>query len=100
MTVFGDGTQSRCFCHVNDTVGALAQLIEHPQAVGQIFNVGSEEEITIGDLATLVKSMTASASPIQYIPYEEAYEEGFEDMHRRVPDISRIQNLLNFQTDP
>jgi nucleoside-diphosphate-sugar epimerase len=97
LTVFGDGTQSRCFCHVNDTVGALAQLIEHPQAVGQIFNVGSGEEVTIGDLATLVKTMTGSASPIQHIPYEEAYEEGFEDMHRRVPDISRIRNLLNFQ---
>ena len=97
LTVFGDGTQSRCFCHVNDTVGALARLIEHPQAVGQIFNVGSAEEITIGDLAALVKTMTGSASPIQYIPYNEAYEEGFEDMHRRVPDISRIRNLLNFQ---
>jgi nucleoside-diphosphate-sugar epimerase len=97
LTVFGDGTQSRCFCHVNDTVGALAQLIEHPQSVGQIFNVGSGEEITIGDLAALVKTMTGSASPIQHIPYDEAYEEGFEDMHRRVPDISRIRNLLNFQ---
>jgi UDP-glucose 4-epimerase len=97
LTVFGDGTQSRCFCHVNDTVGALAQLIEHPQAVGQIFNVGSAEEITIGDLAALVKTMSGSASPIQYIPYNEAYEEGFEDMHRRVPDISRIRNLLKFQ---
>jgi UDP-glucose 4-epimerase len=97
LTVFGDGTQSRCFCHVNDTVGALARLIEHPQAVGQIFNVGSAEEITIADLAALVKTMSSSASPIQYIPYDEAYEEGFEDMHRRVPDISRIRNLLNFQ---
>jgi UDP-glucose 4-epimerase len=97
LTVFGDGTQSRCFCHVSDTVGALAQLIEHSQAVGQIFNVGSGEEITIGDLAILVKTMTGSASPVQYIPYSEAYEEGFEDMHRRVPDISRISNLLNFR---
>ena len=97
LTVFGDGTQSRCFCHVNDTAGALAQLIEHPQAVGQIFNVGSAEEISIRELAMLVKAMTGSASPIEYIPYEEAYEEGFEDMHRRVPDISRIRNLLNFE---
>jgi len=97
LKVFGDGTQSRCFCHVSDTVGALAQLIEHSQAVGQIFNVGSAEEITIGDLAALVKTMTGSASPIQYIPYDEAYEEGFEDMQRRVPDISRIRNLLKFQ---
>lgn len=96
LLVFGDGTQSRCFCHVKDTAGALSRLIEHPQAVGQIFNVGSEEEITIGDLAALVKSMTRSASPIRTIPYDEAYEEGFEDMQRRVPDTSRIRELLNF----
>ena len=98
LMVFGDGTQSRCFCHVSDTVGALAGLIEHPDAVGQIFNIGSEEEITIGELAQLVKFLTRSSSPIEYIPYEEAYEEGFEDMHRRVPDISRIKELLNFRT--
>lgn len=97
LTVFGDGTQSRCFCHVTDTVGALAQLIEHPNAVGGIFNIGSEEEITIGELACLVKSMTRSRSPIHYIPYDEAYEEGFEDMHRRVPDIGRIKQFLNFR---
>jgi UDP-glucose 4-epimerase len=97
LTVYGDGTQSRCFCHVSDTVGVLARLIEHPQAVGQIFNVGSEEEINIGDLAALVKAMTGSASPIEFIPYDKAYEEGFEDMHRRVPDISRIRNLLSFE---
>ena len=98
VTVFGDGTQSRCFCHVGDTVGALSRLIEHPKAVGQIFNLGSEEEITIGELAGLVKTMTGSASPIQYLPYDQAYEEGFEDMQRRVPDISRIKELLNFRT--
>jgi UDP-glucose 4-epimerase len=97
LTVFGDGTQSRCFCHVKDTVGALSRAIEHPGAVGQILNVGSNEEISIGDLALLVKSMTGSASPIHYIPYDEAYEEGFEDMHRRVPDISRINSLFGFQ---
>jgi UDP-glucose 4-epimerase len=97
LTVFGDGTQTRCFCHVKDTVGALSLAIEHPGAVGQILNVGSNEEISIGDLAILVKSMTGSSSPIHYIPYDEAYEEGFEDMHRRVPDISRISNLLGFQ---
>ncbi len=98
LTVFGDGKQSRCFCHVSDTVGALARLIEHPDAVGQIFNIGSEEEISIEDLARLVKSMTGSASPIRDIPYEEAYEEGFEDMQRRVPDISKVRNLVNFHT--
>jgi UDP-glucose 4-epimerase len=98
LPVFGDGKQSRCFCHVSDTVGALSRLIEHPGAVGQIFNIGSDEEITIEHLARIVKSLTGSASPIRYIPYEEAYEEGFEDMQRRVPDISKIQNLLNFHT--
>jgi len=98
LRVFGDGKQSRCFCHVSDTVGALARLIEHPDAVGQIFNIGGEEEISIEDLARLVKSMTGSASPIRDIPYEEAYEEGFEDMQRRVPDISKVRNLVNFHT--
>jgi UDP-glucose 4-epimerase len=98
LTVFGDGTQSRCFCHVSDVVGALFRLIEHPNAVGHVFNIGSEEEISIGELAGLVKSMTQSKSPIRYIPYDEAYEEGFEDMHRRVPDISKIKGLLNFRT--
>jgi nucleoside-diphosphate-sugar epimerase len=98
LTVFGDGQQSRCFCHVSDTVGALSRLIEHPDAVGQIFNIGSNEEISIEQLARMVKSLTGSASPIRYIPYEEAYEEGFEDMQRRVPDITKIQNLLNFHT--
>ena len=83
---------------MGDTVGALSWLIEHPKAVGQIFNLGSEEEITIGELAGLVKTMTGSASPIQYLPYDQAYEEGFEDMQRRVPDISRIKELLNFRT--
>jgi len=98
LTVFGDGKQSRCFCHVNDTVGALAKLIEHPEAVGEIFNVGSEEEISIGELAHLVKLMTRSASPIQYIPYDQAYEAGFEDMQRRVPDTSKVKNLVGFRT--
>jgi UDP-glucose 4-epimerase len=98
LMVYGDGTQSRCFCHVSDTVGALSRLIEHPDAVGQIFNIGSEEEISIGELAGLVKSMSGSISPIRHIPYEEAYEEGFEDMHRRVPDISKLRSLLNFHT--
>jgi nucleoside-diphosphate-sugar epimerase len=98
LAVFGDGTQSRCFCHVDDTVGVLAQLIEHPGAVGEIFNVGSEEEISISELAQLVKAMTRSASPIQYIPYDQAYEAGFEDMQRRVPDTSKVKNLVGFRT--
>jgi UDP-glucose 4-epimerase len=98
LTVHGDGTQSRCFCHVRDTVGVLAGLMQQPDAIGQIYNVGSDEEISIKELAELVKAMTDSPSPIEYIPYEQAYEEGFEDMHRRVPDISRIKTLLNFRT--
>jgi len=98
LTVFGDGKQSRCFCHVKDTVGALAKLIEHPRAVGEIFNVGSEEEISIGKLARLVKLMTQSASTIQYIRYEEAYKVGFEDMRRRVPDTSKLKSLVGFHT--
>ena len=97
LTVYGDGTQSRCFSHVSDTVEALIGLSEHPRAVGEIFNVGSQEEITIGELARLVKAMAQSSSSIQYVPYDEAYEEGFEDMHRRVPDIGKIQGLINFQ---
>jgi UDP-glucose 4-epimerase len=98
LTVFGDGTQSRCFCHVNDTVGALAKLIEHPGAVGEIFNVGSEEEISMTDLAKLVRLMARSSSPIQYIPYDQAYEAGFEDMQRRVPDTSKLKKLIGFRT--
>jgi UDP-glucose 4-epimerase len=98
ITVFGDGSQSRCFCHVSDTVGVLAQLMEHPDAVGEIFNVGAEEEISVAELAALVKSMTRSKSVIEYVPYEVAYEEGFEDMHRRVPDISKIKKVLKFRT--
>src|SRR6266508_3399908 len=97
LTVYGDGTQSRCFCHVKDTVGALAKLIEHPQAVGEIFNVGSEQEITIAELAVMVKTMTRSNSPIRFIPYDQAYEEGFEDMQRRVPDIGKIKKFINFR---
>jgi UDP-glucose 4-epimerase len=98
LRVFGDGTQSRCFCHVSDTVQALLGLIENPKAVGEVFNIGSEEEITINELAVLVKTLTHSDSPIEYVPYDEAYEEGFEDMPRRVPDISKIKTMLNFQT--
>jgi len=96
ITVHGDGYQSRCFGHVSDVVQVLARLSNHPKAIGEIYNVGGEQEITIGDLAVLVKSMTGSASPIRYIPYGEAYGEGFEDMPRRVPDISKIKGLLNF----
>jgi UDP-glucose 4-epimerase len=97
LIVHGTGKQSRCFLHVKDAVEALIKLIEHPQAVGDVFNVGSQEEVTIEELARRVIAVTASASPIAYLPYEEAYEEGFEDMPRRVPDISKIQRLIGFR---
>jgi UDP-glucose 4-epimerase len=96
ITVYGDGTQSRTFSHVGDVVGALIQLMQHPDTAGEVFNVGGEEEITIKELAELVKTMTRSPSEIQFVPYSEAYEAGFEDMPRRVPDLSKIRHLLNY----
>ena len=97
ITVFGDGTQSRSFTYVVDVVDALLKLAEEPRAIGEVFNVGNTGEVTIRDLAERVKAATASTSPIQYIPYDEAYEAGFEDMPRRVPDISKIRNLIGYQ---
>jgi UDP-glucose 4-epimerase len=96
ITVYGDGSQSRCFTHVSDVVGALEQLITHPQAVGEVYNIGSQQEVTIGELAEKIKAITGSASPIVQVPYGEAYEEGFEDMMRRVPDLSKINNLIGY----
>ena len=97
ITVYASGEQSRCFTWVGDVVEALIQLIHHPQAVGEIFNIGGTEEITIRDLAMLVKKVTGSESELVFIPYEEAYEEGFEDMDRRVPAIDKIQSLIGFK---
>jgi len=97
ITVFGDGKQSRCFGYVGDVVGALMGLMEHKDAVGQVFNIGSNEEITILDLARRVKELTQSSSEIVFVPYDEAYEEGFEDMPRRVPDISKVRELVGFR---
>ncbi len=97
ITVFGDGSQSRCFAHISDVVGALTRLSEKEEALGKVFNIGSDEEITILELAKKVKSMTSSKSEIVFVPYDEAYEEGFEDMPRRVPDLSRIQSLIGYQ---
>ena len=96
MTVYGDGKQSRCFGYVGDVVRALSDLAHHPQAVGQVFNIGSNQEVSIENLARLIKELTHSSSEIQYITYSEAYEQGFEDMPRRVPDISKIQKLTGF----
>jgi UDP-glucose 4-epimerase len=96
ITVFGDGTQSRSFTYVGDVVKAMVALIDEPRAVGQVFNIGNGHEISIGELAAKVKQMTGSSSEIVTVPYEKAYEAGFEDMPRRVPDISRINALVGY----
>jgi UDP-glucose 4-epimerase len=97
ITVFGDGTQSRSFTYVADVVDALVKLAQEPRAVGEVFNVGNTEEVTIRDLAERVKRITGSSSPVQLVPYDEAYEAGFEDMPRRVPDISKVGNLVGYR---
>src|SRR5919205_619821 len=91
ITVFGDGTQSRAFTHVADVVDALLKLVVEPKAIGQVINIGTTEEVTIATLAERVRDLCGSKSPITLIPYEEAYESGFEDMPRRVPDLSRVK---------
>ena len=96
ITVFGDGTQSRSFTYVGDVVGAMVALMNEPRAIGQVFNIGNVNEITIGDLAEKVRALTGSSSKIVRIPYDQAYESGFEDMPRRVPDISRISALIGY----
>jgi UDP-glucose 4-epimerase len=96
ITVFGDGTQSRSFTYVGDVVDALVKLTSEPRAVGEVFNIGHTEEITIGALAERVKELTNSGSPIAHVPYDEAYEAGFEDMPRRVPDIGKLRRLIGY----
>jgi UDP-glucose 4-epimerase len=97
ITVFGDGTQSRSFTYVGDVVRAVVALINEPRAIGQVFNIGNGHEISIADLALRIKEMTGSRSPIVTIPYDQAYEAGFEDMPRRVPDISKIRALIGYE---
>jgi UDP-glucose 4-epimerase len=97
ITVYGDGMQSRCFGFVGDVVEALQALITNDRAYGQVFNIGSQEEISILALANLVKERLRSSSEIVLIPYERAYEAGFEDMQRRVPDLTKIQDLIGFR---
>jgi UDP-glucose 4-epimerase len=97
ITVFGDGSQSRSFTYVGDVVDALAKLVNDRRAIGQVFNIGSTEEITIGDLAERVRALTGSRSAIRLVPYDEAYEAGFEDMPRRVPDITKVRELIGFE---
>ena len=97
ITVFGDGTQSRSFTYVGDVVGCLLKLVNEPKAIGQVFNIGNKEEVTILRLAEIVKSLTGSSSPIEFIPYDKAYEEGFEDMPRRVPDLTKVRELVGYE---
>jgi UDP-glucose 4-epimerase len=97
ITVYGDGSQSRCFTHVSDVVGALIRLIESQKAVGEVYNIGSDREVTILELAERVKSLTGSDSRIIFMPYDQAYEEGFEDMLRRIPDLSKLHKLIGYQ---
>jgi UDP-glucose 4-epimerase len=97
ITIYGDGRQSRCFADVSDIVRALVALMDHPGAVGEVFNIGSNEEVTIGALAERVKTLSNSDSEIVAVPYEQAYGEGFEDMPRRVPDIGKIERLIGYR---
>ncbi|MEU9830636.1 GDP-mannose 4,6-dehydratase [Streptosporangium sp. NPDC048047] len=96
LTVFGDGTQTRCFAHVADVVEALVGLLDHDDAVGETFNVGSDEEISILELAKTIGELTGSTAGIDLIPYAEAYEKGFEDMTRRVPDTAKLRGLTGW----
>jgi len=97
ITIFGDGQQSRCFCDVRDTIEAILRLTATDRAVGEVVNIGSSEEITIEGLARRVKEQMKSDSPIAYIPYDQAYEPGFEDMPRRVPSLEKLERLSGFR---
>ena len=97
ITIFGDGNQTRCFTDVTDVTVALVKLMDHPGAVGEVFNIGSNQEVTIRFLAERVRSLAGSDSEIVCVPYEKAYGEGFEDMPRRVPDISKIGSLIGYR---
>jgi UDP-glucose 4-epimerase len=97
ITVFGDGKQSRAFTHVADVVAALLKLVVEPKAIGQVINIGNIQEVTMTDLAERVRDLSASKSVIKHIPYDEAYESGFEDMPRRLPDLTRIKGLIGYE---
>ncbi len=97
LTVFGTGEQTRCFAHVSDVVHAIQRLIETPAAVGQVFNIGSDREVTINRLAEMVRRAAGSRSPITHTPYAEAYAEGFEDMPRRIPDLDKLRRTIGFR---
>ena len=97
ITIFGDGLQTRCFCYVGDVVEGLIALSEHADAFGQVFNIGGTEEVSVRDLAMRVIDLTGSRSELKFIPYEVAYEEGFEDMIRRVPNTGRAKRMVGFE---
>lgn len=97
ITVYGDGSQTRCFCHVKDVVRALIGLMDSAASRGNVYNIGSDRELSIRQLAELVREAAGSKSELVYIPYDEAYDTGFEDMMRRVPDTSKIRNLLGWK---
>lgn len=99
LTVYGDGTQTRCFCHVSDAIRAIYRVSLEDKAVGQVYNIGSDEEVSIRELAERVISITGSSSRIDIIPYSEAYEEGFEDMMKRKPGLGKIDALIGFRPD-
>src|SRR3989440_5979095 len=99
ITIYGTGKQTRCFCDVRDTIEGLVRLMNTERAVGEVVNVGNIEEITIEDLAGRVKERTASSSSIEYVPYDQAYEPGFEDMMRRVPSVDKLQSLTGFRPE-
>ena len=98
ITVFGDGRQMRSFSHVADVVGALLKLVVEPRAIGQVINIGNTEEVTIQALAERIRALAGSTSPIKLIPFDQAYESGFEDMPRRVPDLTKITAMIGYQT--
>jgi len=99
ITVFGDGKQSRAFTHVSDVVGALLKLVVEPKAIGQVINIGNTQEVTIHALAERVRDLSGSKSKIKLVPYDEAYESGFEDMPRRVPDLTRVKSLIDYEPE-
>ena len=96
LTIYGDGNQTRCFCAVSDVVSGIVALSEHPDAFGGVFNLGSTEEVSMKDLANRIIAITGSSSQLVFVPYDVAYEEGFEDMLRRVPAITRAHDLVGF----
>jgi UDP-glucose 4-epimerase len=98
ITVFGDGTQSRSFTHVADVVWALLKLVKEPKAIGEVINIGNMQEVTIFKLAERIRDLSGSKSPIKLVPYDEAYESGFEDMPRRVPDLTKVTAMIGYET--